>query len=253
MISFRLLLENRIDFLRNYYYSKKKIGNKVASFDKLFSADPTNKKLYLQWLINQSTSGKLWDEDLYKVTDALIIYERLKSKFKHKDINQYKEYRDLIDEADSLSGVKTSGELKRDEWSEALREAEIRYKGPEGTIIIPKTEKSSCILGRGTKWCTASEKNNQFSYYNRKGSLYIIMTKDGRKYQFQLESGQLMNEKDREVKFENFDKKYQWVFNKIKFTEQEQLKAVSKDGYAIRFIKNPSEAVQLAAVSEDGI
>jgi len=33
-------------------------------------------------------------------------------------------------------------------------------------------------------------------------------------------------------------------------TEQEQLWAVQQNGYAIRYLKNPSEAVQLAAVQE---
>jgi hypothetical protein len=36
------------------------------------------------------------------------------------------------------------------------------------------------------------------------------------------------------------------------FSEEEQLEAVKISGYSIKFIKNPSEAVQLEAIKEKG-
>ena len=38
----------------------------------------------------------------------------------------------------------------------------------------------------------------------------------------------------------------------IEMAKKEPLKAVKQDGYAIKYIKNPSEAVKLAAVKQDG-
>jgi hypothetical protein len=246
MISFKLLLENRVDFLRKYYEGRK---GKIT-FNKLEDTDPTKKKTYLQWIINLVLSGKLLEEDLYKVKDALIIFDRIKNKFSKRDINQYKEYRDLIDEADSLSNSKSGKELKYDEYEKALKDSTILYKGSEGSIVVPKSKEASCILGRGTKWCTAAKNDNAFHDYNRQGPLYIITTKSG-KYQFHFQTDSLMDERDRKVEFDSFNRKYPWVFNKIKITEQEQLKAVSRNGLSIRYINNPSEKVQLAAVAQD--
>ena len=38
----------------------------------------------------------------------------------------------------------------------------------------------------------------------------------------------------------------------LKYSEEEQLKAVKQDGYAIQYLHNPSEAVQLKAVKQNG-
>jgi len=42
------------------------------------------------------------------------------------------------------------------------------------------------------------------------------------------------------------------LIGKYVVVDDVQLAAVRKDGYAIQFIKNPSEAVQLVAVRKDG-
>ena len=89
MLSFRILLENRIDFLQKYYEDKLKKtvpSIKMPSFKELEDADPTNKKLYLQWLINQVfiTRNSLYKEDVYKVKDARIIFDRIKRQFLRK-------------------------------------------------------------------------------------------------------------------------------------------------------------------------
>lgn len=253
-LSFKMLLENRVDFLKKYYedkHAKARNDFGLPFFNSLVDADPSRNKVYLQWLINQcflKTSGRLLDEDVYKVKDALIVYDRIKRQFSKKDINQYKEYRDLVDEADKLSDSKSGKEIKKDEMTAAMKESEVVYKGSEGSIIIPKTEKASCILGRGTKWCTAATSRNMFQYYNRNGNLYIIQTRDNKKWQFHLYTGQLMDDKDRPVKFEDFDEWYPWVFNKIKFTDSEIVSALLHEGRRIQYIKNPSEKYQAMAL-----
>jgi len=248
------LLENRIDFLRNKYEGE--ISSDV--FDRLLSNDPTKKKIYLQWLIKNyitATNKDRFLEDLYKTKEDLVVFTKLKqqNKIQQKNINQIK-YENLYDVIKPHMKDLTSGkEIKKQELEKIKNEIKIVYGGPEGKILIPLTEKASCFLGRQTRWCTAStESENYFNYYNKKGKLYVILPKDGRKFQFHFEEAQLMDEQDKEVSFKPFDKKYTWVFNHIKFTEEEQLNAVTQDGYAIQFIKNPSEKVQLAAVSKNG-
>jgi hypothetical protein len=271
-----MLLENRIDFLQKYYedkVSKHGFRFNMPMWASILNADPTNKKIYLQWIINQvfnMGNDRLYDEDLYKVTDALIIYDRIKRQFSKKDINQYKTYRELVNEADNLSDNKSGKEIKKDEMKKALEQSKIVYKGSDGSIIIPYTKEASCILGRGTKWCTAATgSKNFFQAYNKDGPLYVIEYKS-KKYQFHLESNSYMDERDYEI---NEDEPVvAWFFNKIPIknildaarieangilkwypsaSKQIQLVAVKASPYSISYIQNPSEDVQLAAVRSE--
>jgi len=248
------LLEDRLDFLRNKY--EDEITTSI--FERLLNNDPTKKKIYLQWLIKNyinNTNKDRFLEDLYKTKEDLVVFTKLKqqNKIQQKDINQIK-YENLYDIIKPHMKDLTSGkEIKKQELEKIKSQIKVVYDGAEGKILIPFTEKASCFLGRQTRWCTAStESKNYFNYYNKKGKLYVILPKDGRKFQFHFQELQLMDEQDKEVNFELFDKKYPWVFNNIKFTEEEQLKVVKKDVYAIQYIKNPSEEVQLTAVSQNG-
>ena len=248
------LLEDRIDFLRNKY--ENEITTDV--FDRLLNADPTKKKIYLQWLIKNyinNTNKDRFLEDLYKTKEDLVVFTKLKqqNKIQQKDINQIK-YENLYDVIKPYVKDLTSGkQVKKQELEKIKSQIKVVYDGPEGKIVIPLTKKASCFLGRQTRWCTAStESENYFNYYNRKGKLYVILPKDGRKFQFHFQEMQLMDEQDKEVNFDLFDKKYPWVFNNIKVTEEEQIKTINQHPYAIRYIKNPSEKVQITAVSQNG-
>jgi hypothetical protein len=82
---------------------------------------------------------------------------------------------------------------------EVPEDAEVLYNGPLGLLAIPKTEKASCELGSGTRWCTASSENNMFQYYSKDEPLYIWRDKNGKKYQFHWESMQFMDRQDRPI------------------------------------------------------
>jgi hypothetical protein len=82
---------------------------------------------------------------------------------------------------------------------EVPEDAEGLYNGPLGLLAIPKTEKASCELGSGTRWCTASSENNMFQYYSKDDPLYIWRDKNGEKYQFHWESMQFMDRRDRPI------------------------------------------------------
>jgi hypothetical protein len=77
--------------------------------------------------------------------------------------------------------------------------SKVLYNGPLGQLAVPETEEASCELGRGTKWCTAAEKNNMFDQYSDKGPLYVWRDKNGEKYQFHFETAQFMDAKDHTI------------------------------------------------------
>lgn len=246
MINFKFLLENRIDFLKNYYNKK---GNKMmAQFDELMTFDPTSKKVYLQWLINQASKQLILMNDLKKIKDALTVYDKHKRKFEHSDIHKYIAYEDLIDEAEELKDSKSGKEKKKDIYEKAKKESTLVYKGSEGSIYIPRTEYASCMLGRGTKWCTAGTHKNEFNTYNKEGPLYIITTRDNKKIQLHIETDECVDEQDKSIKSSYMKQKYPWVFKHIKVSEKtiKNIDSVS----SMRWIVNPSERLQIAAVEK---
>ncbi|MEM4396724.1 MAG: hypothetical protein QXR30_03635, partial [Candidatus Woesearchaeota archaeon] len=156
--------------------------------DKFIESDPTgNKGTYVLWMINAYLKkGINYIEDLDRTRYALELYHKFKHKLpqEQRDINRIKSLSDLEDIVEQFKEQKTGKEVKKETKQEILNETEVLYNGPEGMVLIPKTERASCFWGQGTRWCTAAtQSKNYFSEYNEKGPLYILITPDGSKYQ----------------------------------------------------------------------
>jgi ethanolamine utilization microcompartment shell protein EutS len=222
---------------------------------RIINADPTPNKKYVQWLIRTYlNSGIRYLEDLGRTNAALILFDKNKIRLpvEQRDINKIKSLSDLESLVEPFEDVKSGKEEKRELSANIKSQTKIIYNGSQGKILVPLTQEASMFWGQGTKWCTAAAKSNMFNYYNKDGNLYIILMNNGEKYQFHLQSGQLMDVRDDEVDFEEFNKKYPWVFQNIKFTEEEQKLAVQQTRYAIQFIDKPSEELKKLAVQQDG-
>lgn len=247
MLTFRehLLLEDRTDALMAKYRAKfhhalmnhpdfslwrsqsdlitnDEVFNKWYADFMMFvkSHDPTDNKIYVDWMLRQSLRGiRRFIEDSQAIRNDLRSYDRVKRHMpvNQRDINQFKTYHDLrtalipYEEAE----LKSKNEIKRNEVAEFKKEITKVYEGPEGRIYIPKSEKASMYLGRGTQWCTAATGHNYFHHYDKQGPLYVIILADGKKYQFHEPSDQLMNEQDLPIDYEEFSHKHPWVFREI--------------------------------------
>jgi len=134
------------------------------------------------------------------------------------------------------------------------------YNDTNVKVVIPKTKAASCFFGINTRWCTAAKTNNMFADYNKKGSLYIVLfKKENTRYQFHYKTNMFMNENDDEINPNELAEKYPilWkIFTPIaiennssilnsKPSEAVQMTAVTQDGRAIEYIKNPSEKVKV--------
>jgi Fe2+ or Zn2+ uptake regulation protein len=222
---------------------------------RIINADPTPNKKYVQWLIRTYlNSGIRYLEDLGRTNAALILFDKNKIRLpvEQRDINKIKSLSDLESLVEPFEDVKSGKEEKRELSANIKSQTKIIYNGSQGKILVPLTQEASMFWGQGTKWCTAAAKSNMFNYYNKDGNLYIILMNNGEKYQFHLQSGQLMDVRDDEVDFEEFNKKYPWVFQNIKFSEEIQKLAVQSNAFAIQFIHNPSEEIQKLAVQQNG-
>jgi hypothetical protein len=159
---------------------------------------------YFMWIYNQMKKG-LKVEDFYKVKEYLRLFNKFINKIDKdkRDINKYKSIQDLYDvikdfehNEDEISTSKTA-ELKKIK----NEELDLVYSSDTWDVYVPLTERASCLIGKGTQWCTAADvANNMFDNYNKDGKLYVLINKDDNsKYQLHFESNQLMDVNDREV------------------------------------------------------
>ena len=97
-----ILLEATATDIHDKFY--KSIDKYV--FDEIFKADTVSSNLekdkiglYAKWLLSLYKNKKLLTEDLYKATEYITLYDKLKksNKIEEKDINKIKSLPDLYD------------------------------------------------------------------------------------------------------------------------------------------------------------
>lgn len=156
----------------------------------------------MTWLINQYLKKQFRLEDKPRIRNVLEQFIHVKNKLEEKDINRYT-FRQLESTMDTIFNI-TLDNNNTDDTANS-DEVKVLYDGPLGKLAIPLTQEASCILGRGTKWCTAAKEDNAFNTYNEDGPLYIWRDKSGEKYQFHFKTMQFMNDKDHPISNEQLN------------------------------------------------
>jgi len=190
----------------------KKVSVCSQVFSDMIVADPSENKMYLQWMLNVFTrlikSGtendissaiRFVSEDLPQANVYLVLFEdnKRKRKFRelclssyslkhvddHTNINQYKSLSQLFDAVDPFIEREPSAvERTMNKFVES-GQAEIPVKDRKFTLFIPKTTAASVVFDKFANWCTAKEGNGMFKSYtqnhkkpNGKNSdIYIII------------------------------------------------------------------------------
>lgn len=204
---YELLLEYRRDVTQQKLAKELDIianDEGVTPEDTLVSIeqiDPTKNKQYVLWLVKQLVKRQFRLEDAPRVTELLNNFISVKSRLPldQRDIGRFDFYKldDLIDKTMNI-------ELEKDTATSngtfpVVPDSKVLYNGPLGQLAIPETEEASCELGRGTKWCTASAKDNMYGHYSKRGPLYVWRDKNGGKYQLHFETQQFMDAKDHTI------------------------------------------------------
>jgi hypothetical protein len=159
-------------------------------------------KGYFTWLYNLLKINKLKEEDFYKAKEYLMLFNKFINKIpsEFRDINRFKNLNDLYDVVKEFEGGDETMATSNSDEIRQIKKNEIDkvFENSNWLIMIPKTERASCLIGKGTKWCTAAdESNNMFDNYNSDGPLYVMVNKDNnKKYQLHFESNQLMDQND---------------------------------------------------------
>ncbi len=231
----KILLESRLDFLKNKYVPllKNAVDTGVIDlsgwdltnhdnpettdqaelfFQAFVRADPDIHKKNVQWMLNIVLSGKSFVEDLDKATQYLEVYEKVKRllSIEQRDINKYKSFADLYTVIEPLQLEQSKRELDRQVDAEMHGQAEVLYNSATYKILTPLTKAAACYFGTNTQWCTAATRTtNLFDSYNNKSPLYIILDKaNNRRWQYHFATGQFTNERDQQIDVSAFIIKY---------------------------------------------
>ena len=176
-----ILLEGRVeDTYSKYIDSERWLGSPQIEkiyYDEIVpgsaSINPNHK--YLDWITkNWSPTDVEGDEIIHNLKEILLAvskFDTQNQRLKIKDLNQYKNIDQLFDTLQKL------GQTAR-RTVEISDEVDRIYEDNRFVVVVPKTHKSSCYYGAGTKWCTASkDTDSHFSNYKTNGELYYIIDK----------------------------------------------------------------------------
>lgn len=183
--------------------------------ERIYNADPTRDKLYVYWIISlfKQKSERVFLEDLYRVTHALTIFDRVKRSLpeRQRNIFNYKSINDLEAITDQFQDeTPVSNRERKGKGTPVENEYEVLFENDDYMIILPKTYRASCWWGKGTKWCTAFTENDRYyKDYSEQGQLYIIYDKKQERslYQFHFETGQYMDVNDIRIDIDEFFRK----------------------------------------------
>ncbi len=172
-----ILLEGRVEDVYTKRISGESPGIEKIYYDEIVpgsaSINPNHK--YLDWITkNWSPTDVEGDEITHNLKEILLAvskFDTQNQRLKIKDLNQYKNLDQLFDTLQEL------GQTAR-RTVEISDEVDRIYEDNRFVVVVPKTHKSSCYYGAGTKWCTASkDTDSHFSNYKTNGELYYIIDK----------------------------------------------------------------------------
>lgn len=165
--------------------------------------DPTPHKEYSQAIAKLYAQGQSKLEDIAStLVDYLAKFDKLKRRKKiqppRNDFNRYRSIEDFYDVVDEYP------DEEAEKAPEVKQNATELYRDANWIVTVPNDVEAACYYGQGTRWCTAGKNNNMYSYYTKGDRpLYIIIPRKpaypNEKYQFHFETGQFMNEQDRQI------------------------------------------------------
>ena len=189
---------SRIQKLETIYkepLKEKDIKDTSNFIQYILDADITKGK-YARFLIEAFLNDNFLEEDLIgglesAVGQSISLFHKHKSKLPVHErsvyalnpetkLPLYQSPGDLWNSVKQYQSELSSKELKRDEQSKIYAETDFIYKDEETgfQIVSPLTKESAKWWGKGTRWCTSAENNNQFYSYVKDAPLFILLMPD---------------------------------------------------------------------------
>lgn len=152
-----------------------KVEDFEEKFSKKFNQEQINRMIdnfkpkYLEW-VGKTVDAVSFDKEFADILKYINRFDSISSNLSKTDIYQYKNLKELYDSINEFDN-KTRRTYK------AVQGGNVVYEDDRYFVVNPLTLDSSCYYGKGTKWCTASETNSQFTKYNEDGKLFYILDK----------------------------------------------------------------------------
>ena len=124
---------------------------------------------YLNFL-GKVVNPRNFNADLNIVVKLLEKFSTVSQNLSLKDINQY-------DKISTLKKVLDDYDNRIRREIKTVDDADVVYEDNEMTVVSPKTHKSSCYFGSGTKWCTTASDSGHYDRYNQDGKLFYFISK----------------------------------------------------------------------------
>ena len=221
---YQLLVEGRVDFLRDWFVKewKKNYPNELGAlvlhiFKFIVKTDPTRNKIYLQWFLtkilqeikNLKSEEKyrfidILLEDAYKYKEYLTIYHKVKNglSLEQRDINKLS--------LDQLKDIALQYKEKENEVGTKNEVLDKKYKINENNEYLVYMFRTSSekdfqfyqLVSTNTEWCTRPNYDT-FKNYINESPLFIFINKKNRieKYQFHEQTSQFMDKNDKEIDY----------------------------------------------------
>jgi len=224
------LTEVSLDQLKTQLVDSGKMSEE--DFNKI--VDVTPKTAYITWLAKKVADKIIKTEDIYQYKKYFNTFDRYKKEYPFTDINQYKTQDDIsqfinksveIANKESEDPSQQKGVSKGNKYKEfylgSVNEFNV-YKLPQGRKDLYGT---SCELGSGTGWCTATGKDREdFDRYISQGPLFIFIEPESKeKYQFNYETDSFMDKNNKSIILKGPDLlKSMDTYNLFKFIEDKE-------------------------------
>ena len=213
-----LLVESKVDDL------KKKYPN--VDVDLYADNDPSRNNKYLEWMVKQAVKGHSQEDIIATVSYFHINVVR----FKSKDINAYKDLKDLENEVKEVSQTKSKTQQKKEIKASGSDDV---YEDDE-VIVKHIKEKDACqVYGAGTKWCITMSNTSYWEQYVGANVVFYYMLRkqplnddfdkvafavqrDGRKNVHKIEYFNAKDDKVNERTLSSYFKQFSKIFDLVK-------------------------------------
>lgn len=209
----RIINEVSIQQLQTDFVDSGRISQET--FDEVLKVTKNDSAL-ATWLTARVAGTKkdpavIKPEDVYKYEEYLDTFKRRKKEYPEADINQIKTSRQVQDFTKISIDLASQEEQdpsaqKGVSKTEKFKDLKIGDYNGFSVYMIPKGRKdlypTSCELGSGTEWCTATGKTpSYFENYIGSGPLFIFINNSDpkNKYQVSFEEEQFMDRYDNSI------------------------------------------------------
>ena len=146
---------------------KAKHPDLSAEIDEIHQKDPSKNDKYIDWSVRQILRG----HSLNDIIPTVELFHKKFSLLEKKDINQYKDLKDLENILKSLpESSKTQEKIK----SKTTGSVKLYEDGK--FVLIRIDEKRACVeYGKGTKWCISMKDASFFARYRSENVVFYFL------------------------------------------------------------------------------